>query len=72
MSHQYKEGQSFEYNTKFCLFIRLFVFTLKNVDDSTSFSKYYTENFEIKENNMLIDSKRFFDMPIKKQRRSQK
>lgn len=48
------------------------MFTLKNVDDSTSFSKYYTENFEIKENNMLIDSKRFFDMPIKKQRRSQK
>ena len=33
--------------------------------DRTSFSKYYTPKVEIKDFNVLIDGKRFLDVPIK-------
>ena len=32
----------------------------------TFFSKYYAPNVQIKDFNVLIDGKSFFDMPIKK------
>ena len=38
---------------------RLFVLSFKNEDDRASFSKYYTESFEIKDFNVLIDGKSF-------------
>ena len=37
----------------------------KNQDDRTSFSKYYTPSIEIKDFNVLIKGKSFFDAPIK-------
>ena len=44
---------------------RLFVLSFENEDDRTSFSKYYVPNVQIKDFNVLIDGKSFFDMPIK-------
>ena len=47
---------------------RLFVLSFENEDDGTSFSKYDTSKVEIKDFNVLIDGKRFFDVPVKKGR----
>ena len=44
---------------------RLFVLSFKNEDGRTSFSKYYVPKVEIKDFNVLVDGKRFFDVPIK-------
>ena len=41
-------------------------FKNENENDRTSFSKYYTPEFEINEFNVLIDGKRFFDTTVKK------
>ena len=41
-------------------------FARGNVGDSRdSFSDYYLPNVEIKDFNILIDGKRFFDLPVK-------
>ena len=44
---------------------RLFVLSLQNEEDRTSFSKYYTPKVEIKDFNVLIEGKSFFDVPSK-------
>ena len=44
---------------------RLFVLTFANEDDRTSFSKYYVPKAEIKDFNVLIDGKSFFEIPVK-------
>ena len=48
---------------------RLFVlsFSRNNLDDDKrdSFSNYYVPNVEIKDFNVLIDGKSFFDLPVK-------
>ena len=44
---------------------RLFVLLFENDDDRRSFSNDYVPNVQIKDFNVLIDGKRFFDMPIK-------
>ena len=44
---------------------RLFVLSFENEEDKPSFSKYYTPKVEIKEFNVLIDGKSFFDVPVK-------
>ena len=44
---------------------KLFVLSFENEDDRTSFSKYYTPSVKIKDFNILIDGKSFFDVPIK-------
>ena len=44
---------------------RLFVLSFENEEDRTYFSKYYTPKVEIKDFNVLIDGKSFFDMPVK-------
>ena len=44
---------------------RLSVLSFENENDRTSFSKYYVPNVQIKDFNVLIDGKSFFDMPIK-------
>ena len=44
---------------------RLFVLSFENKDDRTSFSKYYVPNVKIKDFNVLIVGKSFFDMPRK-------
>ena len=44
---------------------RLLVFTFENEDDRTSFLKYYLPKAEIKDFNVLIDGKPFFEIPVK-------
>ena len=44
---------------------RLFVLTFENEDDRTSFSKYDEPKVEIKDFNVLIDGKPFFEIPVK-------
>ena len=44
---------------------RLFVLSFENETDRTSFSKYYVPKTEIKDFNVLIDGKPFFEIPIK-------
>ena len=44
---------------------RLFVLLLENEDDRTSFLKYYIPKVEIKDFNVLIDGKPFFEIPVK-------
>ena len=44
---------------------RLFVLSSENEEDRTSFSKYYAPKVEIKDFNVLIDGKNFFDVPVK-------
>ena len=43
---------------------RLFVFSFKNENDRTSHSTYYLPKVEIKDYNVMIDGKNFFDQPI--------
>ena len=43
----------------------LFVLSFENEEDRISFSEYYTTSFEIKDFNVLIDGKIYFDLPIK-------
>ena len=44
---------------------RLFVLSFKNEEDRMSFSRYYEPKVEIKDFNVLIVGKRFFDVPVK-------
>ena len=44
---------------------RLFVLSFKNEEDRPSFSKYYAQKVEIKDFNVLIDGKSFFDVQVK-------
>ena len=44
---------------------RLFFLSSENETDITSFSKYYVTKVEIKDFNILIDGKSFFEIPIK-------
>ena len=50
----------------------LFVFSFENEDDRTSFSKYYTPSVEIKDFNVLTDSKSFLDVSIKNKEKTYK
>ena len=52
-------------DSKFTKFNRLFVLSFENEEDRTSFSKYYVPKVEIKDFNVLIDGKSFFDVPVK-------
>ena len=44
---------------------RLFVLAYENEDDRTSYSKYYLPKVEIKNYNVIIDGKPFFEFPVK-------
>ena len=44
---------------------RLFVLSFENENGRTSFSKYYVPKVEIKDFNVLIDGKPFFEIPVK-------
>ena len=44
---------------------RLFVLSFENEDDRKSFSKYYVPKIEIKDCNVLINGKPFFEIPVK-------
>ena len=44
---------------------RLFDLSSENENDRTSFSKYYVPKAEIKDFNVLIDGKPFYQIPVK-------
>ena len=52
-------------DSKFTNVNRLFVLSFGNEEDRTSFSKYYVPKVEIKDFNVFIDGKSFFDVPVK-------
>ena len=43
----------------------LFVLSIQNEEDRTSFSKYYTPKFETKDFNVSIEGKSSLDVPVK-------
>ena len=54
---------------------RLFVLSFSrnnNTDNRDSFSHYYVPNVEIKDFNVLIDGKSFFDLPVKNEEEAYK
>ena len=55
-------------DTTFTNVNRLFALSFSrnnNTDNRDSFSDFYVRNVEIKDSNVLIDGKRFFDLPVK-------
>ena len=44
---------------------RLFVLSFKNNEDRNSFSNYYVPKVEVKDFNVLIHGKPFFEIPVK-------
>ena len=66
MSNQTKKNNSdLLIDPTFTSVNRLFVLTFENEDDRTSFSKYYLTEVEMKDFNVLIDGKSFFEIPVK-------
>ena len=51
---------------------KLFVLSFENENDKFSFSKYYTPTVEIKDLNVLIDGKKFFDVSVKNKEKHMK
>ena len=52
-------------NPTFTKVNKLFILSLKKEEDRTSFSRNYVPKVEIKDFNVLIDGKSFFDVPVK-------
>ena len=44
---------------------RLFVLSFENEDDQESYSKYYLPTIKIRDYNVTIDERNYFDWPIK-------
>ena len=66
MSNQTKNNNlNYLIDPTFTTVNRLFVLTFENEDDRTSFPKYYIPKVEIKDFNVLIDKKPFFEIPVK-------
>ena len=66
MTNQTKNNNlNYFIDPKFTKVNRLFVLSFENENDRASFSKYYVPNVQIKDFNVLIDGKSFFDTPIK-------
>ena len=67
MTNQTKTNNNLNYliDLTFSKVNRLFVLSFENEQDGTSFSKYYTPKVEIKDFNVLINGKSFFDVPVK-------
>ena len=49
---------------------RLFVLSFENEEDRTSFSNYYVPKVEIRDYNVIIDGKPFFEIPVKNKEES--
>ena len=66
MSNQTKDNNlNYLIDPTFTNVNRLFVITFENGDDRTSSSKYYLPKVGIKDFNVLIDRKPFFEIPVK-------
>ena len=55
---------NYSIGTTFIKFVIWFLLLFENEDDRVPFSKYYTPTVKIKDCNVVIDSKIFFDVPI--------
>ena len=65
MSNQTKNNNlNYFIDSTFTNVNRLFVLPFENEDDKTSFSKYYVPKVEIKDINVLIDGKPFFEILV--------
>ena len=49
---------------------RLFVLSFENEEDRIPFSKYHVRKVEIKDFNVLIDERSFFDVPVKNKKKA--
>ena len=66
MSNQTKNNNlNYLIDATFTNMNRLFVLSFENGHDRTSFSKYYVPKVEIKNFNVLIDGKPFFEFLVK-------
>ena len=66
MSNQTKNNNlSYQIDPIFTNVNRLFFLSFENESDRTSFLKYYVPKVEIKDFNVLIDGKQFFEIPVK-------
>ena len=66
MSNQVrKNNKNYLIDPAFTNVNRLFALSFENETDRTSFSKYYVPKVEIKDFNVLIDGKAFFEIPVK-------
>ena len=71
MSNQTKNGNlNYLIDPTFTDVNRLFVLTFENEDDRTYFSKHYVPKVEIKDLNVLVDGKPFFEIPVKNKEES--
>ena len=65
MSNQTKNNNlNYLIDPTFSNVTRLFVLSFENEDDRTSFFKYYLPKLEIKDYNVIIDGKSFFEIPV--------
>ena len=65
-NHTKNNNLNYLIDLTFTKFNKLFVSSFENENDRTSFSKYYASNVQcIKDFNVLIDRKGFFEMPIR-------
>ena len=51
---------------------RLFILSFENEEDRALFSKYYVPKVEMRDFNVLIDGKSFFDVPLKNEEACEK
>ena len=66
MSNQTKNNKlNYLIDSTFTNVNRLFVLSFENEDDITSLFKFYLPKVEIKDFNVLIDEKTFFEIPVK-------
>ena len=74
--HPQNNNVNYLIDPTFTNFNRLFVlsFSRNNLGDDKrdSFSHYYVPNVEIKDFNVLIDGKSFFDLPVKHEEETMK
>ena len=75
MSMQSNNNLNYLVDPTFTKFNRLFVLLFERIEESNvkkdsrdSFSRYYVPNVEIKDFNVLIDGKSFFDLPVKNEK----
>ena len=66
ISHQTKiNNLNYLIDPTFTKVNRLFVLSFEDEGDRTSFEKYYVPKDEVKDFNVLIDVKPFFEIPVK-------
>ena len=65
-NHDKTDNLNYIVDPTFCKVSRLFVLSFKNKGDRRSYFRYYTTSVEIKDFNVVIVGKIFFNFSIKK------